>query len=69
MERFVRLNPMLYPKVEGDIHRANLQRFLYSLFYVVDGDTIAVLSCFHQHQHQHQHQHPTPAPNTSTGIR
>lgn len=50
VERFVRLNPLLYPKVEGDIRRANLRRFPYSLFYVVDGDTVAVLSCFHQHR-------------------
>lgn len=50
VERFVRLNPLLYPKVEGDVRRANLRRFPYSLFYVVDGDVIAVLSCFHQHR-------------------
>jgi plasmid stabilization system protein ParE len=50
VERFIRLNPLLYPKVEGDIHRANLRRFPYALFYVVDGDTISVLSCFHQHR-------------------
>lgn len=48
VERFIRLNPLLYPKVEGDIHRANLRRFPYALFYVVDGDQISVLSCFHQ---------------------
>ena len=50
VERFVRLNPLLYPKVEGEVRRANLRRFPYSLFYVVDGDVIAVLSCFHQHR-------------------
>jgi len=50
VERFVRLNPLLYPKVEGDIRRANLRRFPYSLFYVVDDETVTVLSCFHQHR-------------------
>lgn len=50
VERFVRLNPLLYAKVEGDIRRANLRRFPYSLFYVVDDDTVTVLSCFHQHR-------------------
>ena len=50
VERFVKLNPLLYPKVEGDIRRANLRRFPYSMFYVVDGDIVAVLSCFHQHR-------------------
>ena len=50
VERFIRMNPLLYPRVEGDIHRANLRRFPYSLFYVVDGETVSVLSCFHQHR-------------------
>ena len=50
VERFIRMNPSLYPLVEGDIHRANLRRFPYSLFYVVDGETVSVLSCFHQHR-------------------
>jgi plasmid stabilization system protein ParE len=50
VERFIRMNPSLYPRVEGDIHRANLRRFPYSLFYVVDGETVSVLSCFHQHR-------------------
>lgn len=50
VERFIRLNPLLYPRVEGDVHRANLRRFPYSLFYVIDGDTVSVLSCFHQHR-------------------
>ena len=50
VERFIRMNPLLYPRVEGGIHRANLRRFPYSLFYVVDGETVSVLSCFHQHR-------------------
>jgi plasmid stabilization system protein ParE len=50
VERFIRMNPLLYPRVEQEIHRANLRRFPYSLFYVVDGGTVFVLSCFHQHR-------------------
>lgn len=50
VERFIRLNPLLYPEVDPAIHRANLRRFPYSLFYVVDGEAISVLSCFHQHR-------------------
>lgn len=50
VQRFIQLNPRLYPRVEGEIHRANLRRFPYSLFYVIDGETINVLSCFHQHR-------------------
>ena len=48
IERFLRLNPLLYPRVEEEIRRAGLRRFPYSLFYVVDDETISVLSCFHQ---------------------
>jgi len=48
IERFVRFNPLLYPRVEDEIRRAGLRRFPYSLFYVVDGETVSVLSCFHQ---------------------
>ena len=50
VERFIRLNPLLYPEVDPAIQRANLRRFPYSLFYVVDGNVISVLSCFHQHR-------------------
>lgn len=46
VERFVKLNPLLYPKVEGDIRRANLRRFPYSMFYVVDGDIVAGCRAF-----------------------
>lgn len=43
-------NPYLYPCVELEIRRANLNRFPYSLFYVIDGEDVNVLSCFHQHR-------------------
>jgi len=43
-------NPYLYPKVEGEIRRANLNRFPFSLFYVIDGEVVNVLSCFHQYR-------------------
>lgn len=50
IERFIRFNPLLYPRVEADIRRASLRRFPYSLFYVIDDDKVQVLSCFHQHR-------------------
>jgi plasmid stabilization system protein ParE len=50
ISRFITQNPLLYQRVEGDIRRANFNRFPYSLFYVIDGQTINVLSCFHQHR-------------------
>jgi plasmid stabilization system protein ParE len=47
---FLASNPYLYPKVEQDLRRAHLNRFPYALFYVIDGETVNVLSCFHQHR-------------------
>ena len=47
---FLTNNPHLYPCVEQEIRRANLNRFPYSLFYVIDEDAVNVLSCFHQHR-------------------
>ena len=45
---FLTQNPHLYPCVDGEIRRANLNRFPYALFFVIDGDTVNVLSCFQQ---------------------
>jgi len=47
---FLARDPHLYPCVEDDVRRANLNRFPYSLFYVIEADTVSVLSCFHQHR-------------------
>jgi plasmid stabilization system protein ParE len=47
---FLSSNPHLYPCVEQDMRRANLNQFPYSLFYVIDGDVVNVLSCMHQHR-------------------
>ncbi len=47
---FLASNPYLYAKAEGDMRCAHLNRFPYSLFYVVDGETVNVLSCFHQYR-------------------
>ena len=47
-DRFLAANPYLYPCVEQSIRRANLNQFPYALFYVIDADTVNVLSCFHQ---------------------
>ena len=47
---FLVRNPFLYPCVEQEVRRANLDRFPYSLFFVIDTQTVNVLSCFHQHR-------------------
>lgn len=43
-------HPELYQRVEGDVRRAVLRRFPYSLFYIVQGDVVLVLACMHHHQ-------------------
>jgi hypothetical protein len=47
---FIAGNPHLYACVESEIRRANLNRFPYSLYYVIDGETVNVLSCFYPHR-------------------
>jgi len=42
--------PELYQRVEGEIRRAVLRRFPYSLFYMIENDSVIVLACMHQHQ-------------------
>lgn len=46
----LRTQPALYQRVEGEIRRAVLRRFQYSLFYVIEQDQVIVLAFMHQHQ-------------------
>jgi plasmid stabilization system protein ParE len=47
-----RSRPELYQRVEGEIRRAILRRFPYSLFYVIENNLPLVLACMHHHPHQ-----------------
>ena len=40
-------NPRQFPIVFKNIRRALLRRFPYSLFFVVEDDTLLVIACFH----------------------
>ncbi len=40
-------NPKLYQVVHLDIRRANLRRFPYSIYYVVQQDVVGVLAVHH----------------------
>ena len=40
-------NPQQFPIVFKNVRRALLRRFPYSLFFVVEGDTLLVVACFH----------------------
>ena len=49
-EAHLKTQPALYQRVEGEIRRAVLRRFRYSLFYVIEQDQVIVLAFMHQHQ-------------------
>jgi toxin ParE1/3/4 len=40
-------HPKGYPVVHREVRRALLRRFPYGLFYLLDGDNIVVIACFH----------------------
>lgn len=42
-----RRNPLAFPAVHNQVHRAFLRKFPYTLFYVVEEESIVVLACFH----------------------
>jgi plasmid stabilization system protein ParE len=39
--------PASHPHVHGDVRKAVLRRFPFSLLYVAKGEEITVLACFH----------------------
>ena len=49
-ESHLQTQPALYQRVEGEIRRAVLRRFPYSIFYVIEQNDVIVLACMHQHQ-------------------
>ncbi|MBU1666530.1 MAG: type II toxin-antitoxin system RelE/ParE family toxin [Gammaproteobacteria bacterium] len=40
--------PKLYAKFKGEIRRAPMRRFPYSIYYLEDGSNVVVLRCIHQ---------------------
>lgn len=45
--------PASHPRVHGEVRKAIMRRFPYSLLYVVKGDEITVLGCFHHRRDPH----------------
>lgn len=39
--------PQSAPVVHRDVRRALVRRFPYGVFYVIDGDDLVVIGCFH----------------------
>ena len=40
-------NPLQFPVVFKTVRRAILRRFPYALFFVMEGETLLVITCFH----------------------
>lgn len=40
--------PLMYPAVHGDVRRALLRRFPFSIFFIVEGPRVFVLAVHHQ---------------------
>ncbi len=47
-------NPLIYPIVRDRTHRAVVPRFPYLLYFLVAGDLVSVIACFHGHQDQNR---------------
>jgi plasmid stabilization system protein ParE len=41
------VNPIQFPVVFKNVRRALLRRFPYSLFFVIENETLFVIACFH----------------------
>jgi plasmid stabilization system protein ParE len=41
-------NPLMYPKVFGEVRRALMTRFSYAIYFTVDQESIVVLAVTHQ---------------------
>ena len=44
-------NPTRFHPVDGDLRRANLERFPYHFLFRIQGDTVRVLVVRHHHRH------------------
>jgi plasmid stabilization system protein ParE len=44
---FIRRNPLAFAQIHKDVRRALVRRFPYGLFYIVQGEWIVVVACFH----------------------
>jgi len=40
-------NPLQFPRMLADVHRAKLRRFPYGLFFRSSDEAIYVIACFH----------------------
>jgi plasmid stabilization system protein ParE len=43
----VQRNPLAFPKVHKEVRRVLIRKFPYTLFYIVEEESIVVVACFH----------------------
>ncbi|MES1240257.1 MAG: type II toxin-antitoxin system RelE/ParE family toxin [Acidobacteriota bacterium] len=43
----VERSPLLYPRIRGEVRRAVVRRFPYSILYLAEMDRTVVIACFH----------------------
>jgi toxin ParE1/3/4 len=43
----VQRNPLAFPKVHKEVRRVLMRKFPYALFYLIEGESIVVVACFH----------------------
>lgn len=51
--------PLQFPVVHKNVRRARLSRFPYMLFFVIEGDLLLVIACFHASRDPRQWQQRT----------
>jgi plasmid stabilization system protein ParE len=42
--------PLMFPIIEGDVRRALLHKFPYSIYFVNEPEVIAIIAVLHQHR-------------------
>lgn len=43
-------NPLMFPTVYAGVRRALLNGFPYSVYFMIDGDTVVIIAILHQHR-------------------
>lgn len=47
----IQTNPLQYPVVHKQVHRALIRRFPFSVFYLIEDDAIIVIAILHASRH------------------
>jgi toxin ParE1/3/4 len=50
------ITPLQFPQIFKSVRRARVKIFPYGLFFVIDGDALLVIACFHSRRDPQQWQ-------------